>query len=47
MAEQFAIVAGQAGLTHVTCSFYNLPESLPTRLEYLQGFGEEVIPKFR
>lgn len=47
MAEQFAVVAEQAGLTHVTCSFYNLPNSLSACLEYLQGFGEEVIPKFR
>jgi alkanesulfonate monooxygenase SsuD/methylene tetrahydromethanopterin reductase-like flavin-dependent oxidoreductase (luciferase family) len=47
MAEQLAEVRGQAGLTHVTCSFYNLPDSLPASLEYLQGFGEEVIGKFR
>ena len=46
MAEQFALVQEQAGLTHVTCSFYNLPDSMSARLEYLQGFGEEVIRKF-
>ncbi len=33
------------GLTHVTCQFYNLPEDLSARLEYLEGFGEEVIQK--
>jgi len=47
MAEQFARVQEEAGLTHVTCSFYNLPDSLSACLEYLQGFGEEVIQKFR
>ena len=26
------------GLTYVTCQFHNLPDDLPTRLEYLQGF---------
>ncbi len=33
------------GLTHVTCQFYNLPEDLSARLEYLEGFGEEVLQK--
>ena len=33
------------GLTHVTCQFHNLPEALPARLEYLEGFGTEVIQK--
>ena len=46
MVDQLAIVQDQSGLTHVTCSFYNLPDSLPARLEYLQGFGEEVIRRF-
>ena len=46
MAEQLAVVQEQAGLTHITCSFYNLPGSMSARLEYLQGFGEEVIRKF-
>ena len=35
----------EMGLTHVTCQFYNLPEDLSARLEYLEGFGEEVIQK--
>ncbi|HJN86683.1 MAG: hypothetical protein QF714_07870 [Dehalococcoidia bacterium] len=47
MAEQFAKVQDEAGLTHATCSFYNLPGSFPARLEFLQGFGEEVIQKLR
>jgi alkanesulfonate monooxygenase SsuD/methylene tetrahydromethanopterin reductase-like flavin-dependent oxidoreductase (luciferase family) len=47
MAEQLVAFQEQARLTHITCSFYNLPESLEARLEYLQGFGEEVIPKLR
>jgi alkanesulfonate monooxygenase SsuD/methylene tetrahydromethanopterin reductase-like flavin-dependent oxidoreductase (luciferase family) len=47
MVEQFARVRDAAGLTHVTCSFYNLPGSFSARLEFLQGFGEEVIQKFR
>jgi alkanesulfonate monooxygenase SsuD/methylene tetrahydromethanopterin reductase-like flavin-dependent oxidoreductase (luciferase family) len=46
MAEQLATAREQAGLTHVTCSFFNLPDSLSARLEYLQGFGEEVIRRF-
>lgn len=33
------------GLTHVTCQFHNLPDDLSARLDYLQGFGEEVIQK--
>lgn len=33
------------GLTHVTCQFHNLPEALSARLEYLEGFGTEVIQK--
>ena len=47
MAEQLAGVRDEAGLTHITCSFYNLPDTLNQRLEYLRGFGEEVISKFR
>jgi hypothetical protein len=35
----------EIGLTHVTCQFYNLLEDLSARLEYLEGFGEEVIQK--
>ena len=46
MAEQLAVAREQAGLTHVTCSFYNMPDSMSARLEYLQGFGEEVIRRF-
>jgi hypothetical protein len=30
---------------HVTCQFHNLPENLSARLEYLEGFGTEVIQK--
>lgn len=47
MAEQLARVRDQAGLTRVTCSFYNLPDDPSARLEYLEGFGEEVIRNFR
>ena len=35
----------EMGLTHVTCQFHNLPGALPARLEYLEGFGTEVIQK--
>ena len=35
------------GLTHVTCQFHNLPEALSARLEYLEGFGTEVIQEAR
>jgi alkanesulfonate monooxygenase SsuD/methylene tetrahydromethanopterin reductase-like flavin-dependent oxidoreductase (luciferase family) len=35
----------EMGLTHVTCQFHNLPETLSARLEYLEGFGSEVIQK--
>jgi alkanesulfonate monooxygenase SsuD/methylene tetrahydromethanopterin reductase-like flavin-dependent oxidoreductase (luciferase family) len=35
----------ESGLTHVTCLFHNLPEDLSARLEYLEGFGAEVIQK--
>ena len=35
----------EMGLTHVTCQFHNLPEALSARLEYLEGFGTEVIQK--
>ena len=35
----------ELGLTHVTCQFYNLPEDRSARLEWVQGFGEEVISK--
>ena len=47
MVEQLSTVQKQAGLTHVTCSFFNMPDTLDARLEYLQGFGEEVISRFR
>jgi alkanesulfonate monooxygenase SsuD/methylene tetrahydromethanopterin reductase-like flavin-dependent oxidoreductase (luciferase family) len=47
MAEQLAAFQETAKLTHITCSFYNLPDDLSARLEYLQGFGEQVIPKLR
>ena len=47
MAEQLAAFQETARLTHITCSFYNLPDDLSARLEFLQGFGEEVIPRFR
>ena len=32
-------------LTHVSCNFWNLPEDISARCEYLEGFGEEVIRK--
>ena len=35
------------GLTHVMCQFHNLPEALSARLEYLEGFGTEVIQKLK
>jgi len=35
----------EMGLTHVTCQFYNLPEALSARLEYLEGFGTEIIQR--
>src|SRR5262245_392720 len=35
----------EMGLTHVTCQFHNCPETLSARLEYLEGFGTEVIQK--
>jgi alkanesulfonate monooxygenase SsuD/methylene tetrahydromethanopterin reductase-like flavin-dependent oxidoreductase (luciferase family) len=35
----------EMGLTHVTCQFHNLPDVLSARLEYLEGFGTEVIQK--
>lgn len=35
----------EIGLTHVTCQFHNLPDDLSVRLEYLEGFGAEVIQK--
>jgi alkanesulfonate monooxygenase SsuD/methylene tetrahydromethanopterin reductase-like flavin-dependent oxidoreductase (luciferase family) len=35
----------EMGLTHVTCQFHNLPEAFSARLEYLEGFGTEVIQK--
>jgi len=47
MAEQFARAQEEAHLTHVTCSFFNTPGSFSANLEYIQGFGEEVISKFR
>ena len=47
VAEGLARVRDEAGLTHVTCSFIGAPESFSARLEYLQGFGEEVILKLR
>jgi alkanesulfonate monooxygenase SsuD/methylene tetrahydromethanopterin reductase-like flavin-dependent oxidoreductase (luciferase family) len=33
----------ESALTHVTCQFHNLPEDLSAHLEYLEGFGAEVI----
>ena len=33
------------GLTHVTCQFYNLPADFYAKLDWLQGFGQEVIAK--
>ncbi len=35
----------ELGLTHVTCQFYNLPDSFEERMEWLDGFGSEVISK--
>ena len=35
----------ESGLTHVTCQFHDLPEDRSARLEYLEGFGAEVIQK--
>jgi len=47
MAEQFAEAQRTAKLTHVTCSFFNAPGTFSECLEYIQGFGEEVISKLR
>ena len=33
------------GLTHVTCQFYNLPTDFDAKLDWLQGFGQEVIER--
>jgi alkanesulfonate monooxygenase SsuD/methylene tetrahydromethanopterin reductase-like flavin-dependent oxidoreductase (luciferase family) len=43
--ERLARCSAESGLTHVTCQFHNLPEDLSARLEYLEGFGAEVIQK--
>jgi hypothetical protein len=32
-------------MTPMASQFHNLPDALPTRLEYRQGFNEEVIQK--
>ena len=47
MAEQMERMLEGSKLTHMTCSFYNLPETMEERLDFLRGFGEEVIAKFR
>jgi alkanesulfonate monooxygenase SsuD/methylene tetrahydromethanopterin reductase-like flavin-dependent oxidoreductase (luciferase family) len=47
MAEQLAAFQEKAKLTHITCSFYNLPDDMSARMEFLQGFGEHVIPALR
>ena len=44
--EGLARCRDEMGLTQVTCQFHNLPEALSARLEYLEGFGTEVIQKF-
>ena len=35
----------ELGLTHVTCQFHNLPGDMSARLEWIEGFGEEVVRK--
>ena len=47
MAEQLGRMLEHTKLTHMTCSFYNLSDSLEERMEFLEGFGREVIGKFR
>lgn len=47
MLEQFARVQEDAKLTHVTCSFFNCPDNFQACLEFVEGFGEEVISKLR
>ena len=47
MADQMEQILQGSKLTHMTCSFYNLPETMEGRLEFLNGFGEQVIAKFR
>ena len=32
-------------LTHLSCNFWNIPQDISARCEYLEGFGEEVIRK--
>jgi hypothetical protein len=43
--ERLACSREGSELTHVPCQFHNVPEDLSARLEYLEGFGAEVIQK--
>ena len=33
----------ELGLNRLTCRFYNLPRDVDARVEWLEGFGAEVI----
>ena len=33
------------GITHLNLNFYNLPEDIDARCDYIEGFGDEVIRK--
>jgi len=47
MVDQMGQMLEKSKLTHMTCAFYNLPDTLQERLEFMEGFGQEVISKFR
>lgn len=47
MLEQLSEFVEKSGCTHITCSFYNCQDTFEERLEYIQGFGEEVISKIK
>jgi alkanesulfonate monooxygenase SsuD/methylene tetrahydromethanopterin reductase-like flavin-dependent oxidoreductase (luciferase family) len=44
-AEQLAWCQDEAGLSRVTLNIHNTFSSISEKLEWLQAFGEEVIPK--
>ena len=45
-AERIAWCRDEAGLTRITLDYYPLTDDLGEVVEYLQGFGDEVIPRF-
>ena len=44
-AEQLAWCQNEAGLSRVTLNIHNTFSGISEKLEWLQAFGEEVIPK--